>query len=471
VPYLLAAGGVRRPIDQEVTAMFSQRSLATGVSALTVLVGCLLVTRSALAQTYLPAIPGSLDDTQRIEQALDACNAPEKACTVRLGPGVFHVGLIVVEDFHGSFVGSGIGKTVVKAKPGIEAHFDLLQPHSKTNRMPNLLSFLSGNFSIADMSIRVEGFRPLLAYQFLPGFPDTYFMNTILAITQRPGGAAPHVSIERVEIAGADGDAASFFGFNGLPAGLGVNTNGVLFFGGFFFNPILTGGSLVVRDSVMKRGVNGFFTLRTADSSVRFVNNHVTESIGGVGAYLASRSMIAFRENTIESWQHGVSFLQTPFFDFEGWGPPEASRFVASGNTIRTSQIMDVPSAGIVATDEYTTIPGEVPRLDGTVSDNRVISTGGNWTSERYGIWLNKTVGTKVMNNQLLGSGDVALAVDESQACRLLFNSMLRFEASRAQIMLSARTRDCLVLGVHPSVTIVNEGENNVIKASEGRQR
>ena len=66
--------------------MFSQRSLATGVSALTVLVGCLLVTRSALAQTYLPAIPGSLDDTQRIEQALDACNAPEKRALYGWGP-------------------------------------------------------------------------------------------------------------------------------------------------------------------------------------------------------------------------------------------------------------------------------------------------------------------------------------------------------------------------------------------------
>ena len=147
--------------------------------------GVLLSAPSARAEIYLEAIPGSLDDTARIEDALDACSAPQPACTVRLGPGTFRVGLIVAEEFNGAFVGAGIGQTVIEAMPDIPANFSLVVPYGKDNRLPNLIGFLGGRVTVADMSIRAEAYHPVQGYQWLPGFPTTYFLNGLLTISQK----------------------------------------------------------------------------------------------------------------------------------------------------------------------------------------------------------------------------------------------------------------------------------------------
>ena len=137
--------------------------------------GAMLSASPARADIYLEAIPGSLDDTARIEAALDACSFPAPACTVRLGPGTFRVGLIVAEEFNGAFVGAGIGLTIIEAMPDIPASFSLLEPYGKADGLPNLVGFLGGTFTVADMSIRANEYHPMQGYQFLPGFPTTYF--------------------------------------------------------------------------------------------------------------------------------------------------------------------------------------------------------------------------------------------------------------------------------------------------------
>jgi hypothetical protein len=412
--------------------------------------------------TYLPAVEGSPDDTARIEQALDACNSPARRCTVRLGPGTFRIGLLVVEDFHGAFLGAGAGQTVIEALPRIRATFTLFEPQSKTNRMPNLITFMSGSFTVADMSIRVTEYHPLEAYQWLPGLPDTYFMNCVLGIIQKPGGTPPHARVERVELSGADGDAGPFYGYS-LPPGQGVNTNGLLFFGGFLLNRLMSGGSLVVRDSVLRRGVTGFLTLRTVGSHVSFAGNRVSESVDGVAFNLLSDSTVLVRDNVVSTWEWGVSFLQTPFFDFEGWGPPEATRAVVSRNVIRTSQIMDKPTAGVIATDDYVTLPNERPRLALVVAGNSVIAGGDTWPSDRYGILLRTTAGALVARNTTTGAGAAALGLEGSRSARLLFNELGGFAATKAHLWFSPASQECVALGVHPSDTVLDEGVDNVV--------
>lgn len=57
-----------------------------------------------------------------------------RATRRHLGPGTFHVGLIVADEFNGAFVGAGIGQTIVRAMPDIPANFSLLEPYGKDNR-------------------------------------------------------------------------------------------------------------------------------------------------------------------------------------------------------------------------------------------------------------------------------------------------------------------------------------------------
>ncbi len=166
--------------------------------------------------------------------------------------------------------------------PDIPANFSLLVPYGKGNRLPNLVGFLGGTFTVADMSIRAKEYHPVQGYQFLPGFPTTYFLNGLLTISQKPAGSAPHARVERVELSGADGDAGAFYG-KPLPAGTGVNVNALLFFGGFLFNPVVTGGSFEARDVRLNRAITGFHTLRTEDSRIRVTNSLIAESVTGLG--------------------------------------------------------------------------------------------------------------------------------------------------------------------------------------------
>jgi hypothetical protein len=135
------------------------------------------------------------------------------------------------------------------------------------------------------MSIRVEHHRPVQAYQWLSGFPTTYFLNGLLTFSQKPGGTAPHARVHRMELSGADGDAGAFYG-KPLPMGKGVNLNTPLFFGGFLYNPVVTGGSFEARDVLLNRAITGFHTLRTEDSSITVTNAVITEAVTGLGAVL-----------------------------------------------------------------------------------------------------------------------------------------------------------------------------------------
>lgn len=412
------------------------------------------------AQTYLPAIPGSLDDTARIEQALDACNSKAAKCTIELGPGDFWVGPIVVYDFHGKFFGAGAGKTVIRAIPSLPVSFNFLEPISKTNRYPQLFTFLSGDFTISDMSVRVEAYQPFQAYQWLDFLPPSNFNNGILCITQKPGSPAPNVVVEHVELSGADGDAAPWYGYI-LPPGSGVNTNNAVFFGAMFLRPAMDGGSLVVRNSEFKRLLTAVFTLKVVGARINVTGNSVTESLDALGVNLASGSDIKMMENELGAWEYGLRILQSPYFDLEGWGPAKASKYMISHNKVNVSQIADFPVAGIELRDDYAQIGAETPRLDALVSQNRVAMSGIAATAPRHGIHLMTTDSTNAPNNTVTVSGTAALAVNGATNCQILSPDLLSFTATQAQLWLSSASSGCLVSGLPAGLSVLNEGTNN----------
>jgi hypothetical protein len=436
------------------------------LSLVAVLCGALLSAPLARADIYLEAIPGSLDDTARIEAALDACSAPAPACTVRLGPGTFHVGLIVAEEFNGAFVGAGIGQTVIKAMPDIPANFSLLEPYGKGNRLPNLIGFLGGRITVADMSIRVEGYQPVQGHQYLPGFPTTYFMNALLTFSQKPGGTAPHARVHRVELSGADGDAGAFYG-KPLPPGMGVNLNTPLFFGGFLFNPVVIGGSFEARDVLLHRAITGFHTLRTEDSRVTVTNAIITESVTGLGAVLASNCDIRYEANSVEAWQFGVDLSQPARLDPEGWVPSQPSRFAVARNVVRLTQNMPGIAVGIRAIDDFAGSP-DGRRLEAWVANNDVTVTG--LPGLRYGIRLIGSEGARLVNNSIAGDGRGGILVDYAVGCRIQSTDFQAFTPEGpagtpvAHLLLGPNSSDCVAVTVPASATVIDAGTNNVVR-------
>jgi hypothetical protein len=428
--------------------------------------GVLLSAPSARAEISLEAIPGSLDDTARIEDALDACSAPQPACTVRLGPGTFRVGLIVAEEFNGAFVGAGIGQTIIEAMPDIPASFSLLAPYSKANRLPNLIGFLGGSFTVADMSIRVEAYHPVQGYQWLPGFPTTYFLNGLLTISQKSGGTAPHARVHRVELSGADGDAGVFYG-NPLPPGMGVNLNTPLFFGGFLFNSVVTGGSFEARDVLLKRANTGFHTLRTEDSRITVTNAVITEAVTGLGAVLASNCDIRYEANIVEAWQFGVDLSQSATLDPEGWVPSQASRFAGARNVVQLIQNMPGIAVGIRAVDDFAGSP-EGRRLEAWLANNDVTVTGS--PGMRYGVRLIGSEGARLVNNRVAGDGRGGVLVDYAVGCRIQSTDFRAFSPQGpagtpvGHLLLGPNSSDCVAVTVPASAIVIDAGTNNVVR-------
>ncbi len=102
--------------------------------------------------------PTGIDDTANIQCAFDWANAKGPGMTVRLTPGTFHTAQIVVNDFHGSFRGSGANKTVIVNLPNLYVTplngFD--NPPSAGNPLPFLFSFIDGKFVIADLAVHID---------------------------------------------------------------------------------------------------------------------------------------------------------------------------------------------------------------------------------------------------------------------------------------------------------------------------
>lgn len=431
----------------------------------TVACGALLAAHPARADIYLEAIPGSVDDTARIEAALDACSSPAPACTVTLGPGTFRIGLIVAEEFNGAFVGAGIGRTILEAIADIPANFDLLVPYGKSNRMPNLIGFLGGKVMVSDMSIRALEYHPMQGYSWLPGFPTTYFLNGLLTFSQKPGGTAPRVRVERVELSGADGDAGVFYG-KPLPVGQGVNVNSLLFFGGFLFNPVVTGGSIDVRDVRLHRSIAAFHTLRTEASPVRVATSVVTASVTGLLGVLASDSDIRFEGNTVQAWQFGIDLSQPATLDPEGWVPSRQSRFLVARNAVQVTQNMPIVSVGIRAIDDFAGSPGG-RRLDAWIANNDIEVTGP--PALRFGMRLVGSEEARVVNNRVAGTGRGGVFVDYARGCRIQSTSFQAFTPQGpagtpvGHLVFAPNAADCVAVAVPMSAIVVDAGTNNVV--------
>ncbi|BCS35081.1 hypothetical protein TBR22_A43070 [Luteitalea sp. TBR-22] len=428
--------------------------------------GLFLSASPARADIYLEAIPGSLDDTARIEAALDACSSPAPACTVRLGPGTFHVGLIVAEEFNGAFVGAGMDVTIVKAMPDIPANFSLLLPYGKDNRVPNLIGFLGGRVRVADMSIRAEEYHPMQGYAWLPGLPTTYFLNTLLWFSQKEGGTAPHARVERVELTGSDGDAGLFYG-KPLPVGQGVNVNTLLGFGGLLFNPVVTGGTFEARDVRLHRAIAGFHILRVEDSRITLTDSVITAAVTGLSGFLASASEIRYERNSVDAWQFGVDVSQPATLDPEGWIPSKPSRFAIAGNVLRVAQNMPLVTAGIRAVDDFAGSPGG-RRLEAWIANNRIEATGP--TAMRFGIRLIASEGAQVINNSIAGTGWAGVFLDYALGVRIQSTAFSAFTpggpagAPIAHLVFGPHTSDCVAVTVPISATVIDAGTNNVVR-------
>jgi hypothetical protein len=91
--------------------------------------------------------PSGGDDTDELIAAFEeAKTAP--GSTVQLLEGTYNIGLIQVDDFYGSFLGAGKGKTIIVPLEGLPCDWWI------DNISPGLIKFMRGDIRVAKMSFR-----------------------------------------------------------------------------------------------------------------------------------------------------------------------------------------------------------------------------------------------------------------------------------------------------------------------------
>ncbi len=113
--------------------------------------------------------PGNTgNDTQALINAFVWAKGQGPGSMVRLTEGEYHIGPIEVDDFHGSFMGAGKGKTVIIPLSDI-----ICDHYWADNIVPELLKFLRGDVKVAKMTFRyLEGNTCIWDYL---GFHDWAF--------------------------------------------------------------------------------------------------------------------------------------------------------------------------------------------------------------------------------------------------------------------------------------------------------
>lgn len=102
--------------------------------------------------------PNGVDDTAKIQGALNTCAKYGPGCTVQLVAGTYLTKQVVVYNFQGTFKGMGMNSTTIEALPNLPVTNLVVtscQPNLTNCIWPGLFEFVDGNISVSDLSIKI----------------------------------------------------------------------------------------------------------------------------------------------------------------------------------------------------------------------------------------------------------------------------------------------------------------------------
>ena len=236
--------------------------------------------------------PTGVDDTANIQCAFDTAVANGSGTNVHLGIGTFYTAQIVVNDFVGSFTGSGIHQTQLVNLPNLyvtptDMYF---QPPSAENPWPTLLAFVNGDFSIADLSVQITGEEPTTGWSIFGIQPPIKEMAGAIYIL----GTQTNAVIENVGIYGETVDNPdSWWGYNLI--------NGIFFEGFIGETPVPISGSFEVYHSNFKQMAGGTPLVNLVNAEVTISHNQFEDVFDAVDGGDFVDSTVTFSNNKVSA--------------------------------------------------------------------------------------------------------------------------------------------------------------------------
>jgi len=406
--------------------------------------------------------PNGIDDSQQLKDAFNAAIAAGPGATVKLGDGVFKLGIVdEICDFNGYFKGAGKDKTIITNLPDLPCEETLL-----ANLNPTLLAFTGGNIIMSDMTIKTNDGYPC-AY----GPTNESFYGDLCDVAVFSDYSSHYVPsyrhinaiVENVDfIIGSDGGLGVYNSPGNVAMPLFVGPNLIYTIG----NEPLSNVNFSVKGCKFDQGMCGPDLFALDKNSVVVIEDN--EISGGsqqifIGAFYGTTTIIKnnkFRDGT---WMD----LYISDNQWGSWGyfanevPDKRAKFLITGNDFQSP-------AGVISLymNDYfcTVIPDFKFAQMFEVMNNNFSNNDGGIAIQGF-----NNHDAKIWNNRFSGNGTVGVMLDGDEATgtyaennKVMGNNFMKATYTDATVSLGAFTKNCTVVGV-PTDLVVDLGVNNKI--------
>lgn len=369
----------------------TKSSLLIGILTLGIFLGFFALTVGMTRANDITIVyPTGVDDTADIQSALNAAGPGD---TVQLAAGQFYTNEILVEDFCGTFKGTGEGTKIDVLRglnpslPGVSIDYLTYSTH--------LFTFFGGDVHILDLTFDITPYEP--AEVWGPNNPpDWYDLLAVILIT-----GDINSQIENVKFTGHEGTALYPGPFHPMFSVKSYNVRiGVEYGGG-----IPTTGRHIIRDCDFDSLWLGITAWGLMNCELTITSNSIKGGAIGIINAENTNSEIEISGNEIEAdFLAGIWVMQFA---------PLPCRWLISGNTITPSIFAD----GILLED-YT----GAGALKATVRNNEILldyTFGGIWT---YGVKR-----AYIYSNRISGIGGYGIGLAFTDKCLILSNRISNY--------------------------------------------
>jgi len=408
--------------------------------------------------------PTGGDDTANLECAFDAAAAAGPGSTVQLMDGTYSIGMIAVNEFHGSFVGSGKEQTTITT----------VSPLDCSGGWPELIAFRKG-IHVADMTFDISDPHPCQPWEhaFMGTRDDLAVIVTVVG--QPIGWASPdydwsipstvyaNSSFENVAFRGANRDDPAIPWSVSAPlaisGGVDISPDGI-----GRFRPLR--GVHTVANCSFENAVFGIAAYGLESASVLVggsgsTGNTFADVSIGLWGLDNSNSSIEFSHNEVVDvapYGTGVLAVQDagPLVSSYPW--PSPSQYLIRYNTLDVAGPVDA-----ISIMDFGPAFGEGSKIHAVVSQNRIHLEDGEWG----GVWGLGAQDVLVTNNRITGSGMAGIYFGfqglPSSGWTIIGNSVQNLESDVAAIWLGEDTSLCTVVGGSNKTNVLDEGTDNII--------
>ena len=418
--------------------------------------------------------PNDVDDTQAIKDAFAAAKEAGPGSVVKLAEGTFIIGPIEISDFYGYFQGAGKGKTIISNLPDLPCN-DLWA----INNVPHLMEFVSGDFTISDMTFHINDGCPCANKEANP-YRETYgdMLVTVLVLTDYACDYTknpPDLPPSNHYIKGVVKDVDFISGVlceDGIfpypnEENLNFNTNMTILVGAPWwvrnFNEPLSNGEITVSGCGFERCTVGPDIAQFSKNSKFIIeNNYFSECLCGVYSYFNLGGQISVRNNKFQDGIWGSLYVDDDDYGvFPEITYPNQTEWQITGNTFQGS-----PGTVSLLLRDYrrTQYADEGSPQLFNIKGNTFISQEGG--TAIYGL-NNKDA--KIWNNKFTGTGSIGVMIDGNEATdtwaennNLIGNNFFGSTYTDASVYLGPYSMNCKVVGVAKDL-VVDEGVNNSV--------